>query len=358
MFKKIAARIFLLGISLFFGFFLIELALRAYGLSPNNETLTIYEFSETVGWQPIKSHKYYLSTLYCWQWRYYNVDGLPTTKDGLQTILDKNTPSVAILGDSFAEGYCIPYEKSFAYVLDEKLADKQVVNLGVNGYSPDQYLMRARENIKKFNVEDIVVMFYPANDISYLYRQYTESKELGHAKPYFADNDYVNPTNIPLEKIADKMQPKNPVIRMIKDSSTYSFLRPIVRQRFLKNSGEEAGETEDITYKKEEMGKALGLIKQIKSENPGKNFFVYYIPNYSIDYKMGAGLDDKNIKTYQELCEELDLKCFTPESEFAKVDSVKKMYNIDKHDGHFSEEGSAVIAEHLYRILTQQPANQ
>jgi len=104
--------------------------------------------------------------------------------------LDANRPSVAIIGDSFVEGYCLPYKKSFAYLLGDLVKDKQIINLGVNGYSPDQYLLYSRRHLKNFNVKDIIVAFFPYNDIPMVFRKYTESQKLGYSKPYFEENNF------------------------------------------------------------------------------------------------------------------------------------------------------------------------
>lgn len=70
-----------------------------------------------------------------------------------------------ILGDSFAAGYGVAEEKSFAGILRERLAGRaEVVNAGVNGYGPLHELMYYHVEGRGYRPDAVLLCFYP-NDL-------------------------------------------------------------------------------------------------------------------------------------------------------------------------------------------------
>lgn len=73
-----------------------------------------------------------------------------------------------VLGDSFAEGFSVPFEDSVSQVLERTLRSEgravDVINAGVAGYSTDQeYLLYRREAVR-YGAR-VVVLFFYYNDI-------------------------------------------------------------------------------------------------------------------------------------------------------------------------------------------------
>ena len=80
------------------------------------------------------------------------------------------TLRVLALGDSFVEGYSVPFEECVSRVLEKTLASRgcraQVLNGGTLGYSTDQeYLFYQSEGAK--HSPQIVVLFFYYNDVIY-----------------------------------------------------------------------------------------------------------------------------------------------------------------------------------------------
>ena len=77
---------------------------------------------------------------------------------------------VLALGDSFVEGFTVPYEESVTQVLEKAITARgcaaEVVNGGTVGYSTDQQLLFYREEGHKY-APQVVVLFFYYNDVLY-----------------------------------------------------------------------------------------------------------------------------------------------------------------------------------------------
>ena len=144
---------------------LFEVGLRLVGIGPE---VWPYEFDSELGWEPKPSFAVYRSTPWFAHFVYFNADGFPTAKEHLEDTVDRSIPAIALIGDSYVEGYSVPYEKSFAHSLDQAIEGRQVINLGVAGYSPEQYLLRARQFLPEFLVTHVVVVLFTENDLASL----------------------------------------------------------------------------------------------------------------------------------------------------------------------------------------------
>jgi hypothetical protein len=101
----------------------------------------------------------------------------------------KDTVRIAVLGDSFAEAFQVPMEKTFWSILQSELnqykpfGDKniQVINFGVSGYGTAQELIRLRTRVWKYEPDIILLTFYVGNDI----RNNSSVLDDGEIRPYF-----------------------------------------------------------------------------------------------------------------------------------------------------------------------------
>lgn len=74
--------------------------------------------------------------------------------------------SFVLLGDSFAEGWGVEFEKTFSSLV-EKFAGVNVLNFGsAGGMGPVQYKIIYDELAKKYEHMGIIILFYPANDFT------------------------------------------------------------------------------------------------------------------------------------------------------------------------------------------------
>jgi len=224
--------------------------------------------------------------------------------------------------------------------------NKQVVNLGVAGYAPDQYLLTARRHLDEYYLTDVVVMFFPANDIADLFR----TDKNGYAKPMFGES-LDAPLNTPLQKLeGDSRQGfRGTVLRKLNDRSALARVsNPLIFKYVPGLMNVSARELTPDAHRDSAMRKALRVIQQIKAEFPVERFVVYYVPE--LKEVLDRKIFNDNIILFQDLCAELDMECHTPESTLQKVSDPEDLYiPVNRH---FSKLGASLVADQIYEILS------
>ncbi|HEU5182682.1 MAG TPA: GDSL-type esterase/lipase family protein [Candidatus Polarisedimenticolia bacterium] len=86
---------------------------------------------------------------------------------------------IAVLGDSFTFGEGVSDREAYPFVLDQLLAEHEVINFGVHGYGLDQMLLYLRTEVVKYR-PDVVVLGYVDEDI---YRNLLSFRD--YAKPRY-----------------------------------------------------------------------------------------------------------------------------------------------------------------------------
>lgn len=307
---------------------IIEIGLRLVGITSSNDNLVVYRFDQELGWTPRTNYRHYRSTRYYAHFNYFNSEGFPVERASWHVRLDKTRPTIAIIGDSFAESSYLPYEKSAPFLIGRALVDKQVVNLGVNGYSPGQYLLRARRHLGDYNVTDIVVLFFAFNDVPFV----EVDSFHDYSKPYF-DIDVTQPVNLPLKIKGNRWW------KRITSSGIYALLRPYI----YKPVSEWRHDSGYARLSPGSMAKALALIRQIAVEFPVPRFHVVYIP-YILEIEQD-GVLDSNLQPFFKNCRRLELACYFP-GFFTEPDpGLNEIYIVG--DGHLTEFGSRKLANYI-----------
>ncbi|MEM1000820.1 MAG: SGNH/GDSL hydrolase family protein [Bacteroidota bacterium] len=85
--------------------------------------------------------------------------------------IDTTKPRILFIGDSFTWGaHAEPIDESFVDLVARK--GYEAINLGVPGTGPYQYAKIATRYIPRFAPEQVVVVFYMANDVQYIREEY------------------------------------------------------------------------------------------------------------------------------------------------------------------------------------------
>lgn len=321
---------------------LLEAILRFCGLSHRQSRLTIYEFDQELGWRNRASARQLRMIPdergVAFHNIYSNPDGFATDEDHWHDSARKDVRSLMIVGDSFAAGEYLPYAKTFPYLIGAMMPELQVINTGVPGYAPDQYLMVARKYLPRYLVDITVIIFFPFNDICDLKRDTLS----GYQRPNFGTS-LEKPLNTPLQQTRGKPRTRNFIQKIADNSSIYTLIRPIIKNsNHVYNPKFWVVSEREITYSRDGMKQAALFMNQIQKENPKTKVFIYYMPHWEelLQPKVLA----KNIHLFQNAIDEFGLASILPRA-LRHLSDPRKAYNIG--DGHLSELGAKLVAEEI-----------
>lgn len=317
----------------------LEITLRAMGYRSYGATLSNYRFDPEIGWTTIPGWKSFRSNYAYAHFSYYGSDGEPRTKETWHA-LPAGGPRTVLIGDSYPEGFYVPYEKSFAYLLGQRARDSTLMNLGVAGYSPDQYLLAARRKLRGVKVARILVFLYPFNDLAYM-----DQPDLYgmFPKPVLSGNDF-HPVNLPL---------KEPRATLAADAPKLPALESILLPWIARIAGIETPPLpsvakESVDFSGTRMLRALNMLKQIKTEFPSPCFEIFYVPSY---WEYEAKVTERNRGIFEKSCRIAGVSCSWPEK-FGANGRWQDRYLMRDNQHHFSEEGSREYAESVELALS------
>ena len=108
-----------------------------------------------------------------------------SNQDGLRSsTLDEGRSLIILLGDSYVQGYYL-YDHETIGARLSFLAEANVINAGVGGYSTDQQYLLLTQLLQVGNQPAWVVLLFFPNDLEYL----EKSQAWGMRKPYFESSE-------------------------------------------------------------------------------------------------------------------------------------------------------------------------
>lgn len=124
----------------------------------NDERSLMYTHDDTLGWLPSKNSTGTFKGLNEVSVR-HNSRGF---RDEEHIPGEKNR--MMVLGDSFVWGYDVEEKDRFTEILNEKLENTQVFNLGVSGFGTDQEWLLLQKNYDFYQPDVVFLMFCTDND--------------------------------------------------------------------------------------------------------------------------------------------------------------------------------------------------
>lgn len=145
-----------------------------------------------------------------------SAEGLRAARPGVTLSTRTGTTRVALVGDSYTFGMEVPFESSWAHLIEEPLGSGvQVLNFGVDGYGVDQSYLRYGRDVRPWH-PDLVVFGFINHDFYRTMAVYPfiDFPEWGFpfAKPRFASDPgrALAPLNLPVLS-SDAIMAKNRV---------------------------------------------------------------------------------------------------------------------------------------------------
>jgi hypothetical protein len=156
---------------------LAEGALRARGPDPAEGLLSLHRYSEVYGWAP-RPGVYRMRS-----GKTVAVNAAGQRGPAVPLRGDGREPRVLLLGDSIAFGLEVGDEETFAHHLDVAHGF-EVVNLAVDGYGPDQALLKLEREGLGYSPDAVVLNVCLENDFADAVSS-TFLYDGAHPKPYF-----------------------------------------------------------------------------------------------------------------------------------------------------------------------------
>lgn len=317
----------------------LELALRLAGYAALTSNLSHYQRDPQLGWVTVPGQVAYRSTWAYGHFTRLDEEGEPVTASG-EPRREKQEPLTVLLGDSFLEGFYVPYEQSIAFLLAREFPGGGFRNLGVAGYSPEQILLSARRVLPGRRVARTLTFFYAYNDVPYV------------DQPYLYQGMYAKPVLTPdLRPLPLAQEPSGPPPgrHLALLSVALPFLGHFLPRFAL--PGLPAGSREGPALAERGLARALQILGAVGREFPSPCSPVIYIPAYA---EFEAATLAANGASFRAECARQHLRCLWPEG-FATDPGWRSFYQEMDNQKHFSAAGSRRFFEVIQAALRDWP---
>src|SRR5215813_2996147 len=109
-------------------------------------------------------------------------------------IWGSNYLEIAALGDSFAHGYCVPADKNFVGLIQQRYP--ATLNLGVAGDGPLLMLAKVNEYLQRIRPKIVLWFYYEGNDLSDLQKERKSDLLMNYLKDGFTQDELSHQTDI------------------------------------------------------------------------------------------------------------------------------------------------------------------
>lgn len=349
---------------IFLGVLLPVLAIEgALRLFPSSESSTyagdrgfFSGFDSTLGWRALPSAKGTHMRDGFAVWVEQNSMGLRASEETLPMRTNEDYRAL-ILGDSYVWGYGVDQDKVFSEAAVHGQTGLELINFGVSGYGTDQELLWYKDAGLQFDVDEVVLVFTPYNDVS----NNLGDVAYGFAKPKFeVVNGALHQTNSEIRDLSARRW----ILSFAKDSRVGSLLSAAILNidhAIRKNFDERKGMAEAVdqilqpNMMSEEDLHGLDLTVEIIDElnklvvENGAKFKVTFVPYkphilHQLDHNhpfvpvLRDKLDAKGIPNFEIY-----------EAFLAKAKSGVSLYN--QGDNHFSDAGHQLFSKLLVSEL-------
>jgi len=383
-YKVVAFNVVILGLTIALSFSLLEYGLARYYRSTESE-VTWTVFDTTLGWRPTPG-TYRVKPLHS-----LITHEVTINENGLRNREIKGrgegVKRLVILGDSIPFAASTATENVFPVLLENILNNHdrfEVINAGVPGYGTAQELLMMRDLVAKNITGNLYILMVTTNDILDNMRLGNYNAPAALAQPEFelGPNDELKLRHLPEKSTLNAEPPRHArfyTVEVVRNSiSTFLQTRPQLvgfLGRFgLKPSLPRMPSLIDGWYDDRTLKPGVpllkALIREIRDEARNNHasllvslvpspFQVYrdvYDPMLTRTFANNTAVADymadpiKPQKVLSGMCDELKIPCLDL-LPILVHENGKELFNPS--DGHFSNEGHALVAQQLARFVTE-----
>lgn len=360
MTKKLLPKIILILIGFIMGLLLAEIGFQLIGvvvpetILSDVEPAQIYQYDPTLSWELIPGSESRHKTIDYDVGYKINDNGFRDNKD---YSLPKKNKRIITIGDSYTFGIGVNNDQTFSKIL-EKETGCEVLNMGVPGYAPSQYLLGFEMKGLDYKPDMVILSIHMGTDILPGILKY---RSIGTAryKPYFEiESGQLVLRGVPVPKEEDMRPQKSP---RIKNENFYNFTKWFLKwktftiaKNFLKRDGlypilekiRVATRTEDYDLRLDTIELIIDRMKTNISKlgNDGK-LMIVIIPMSTVNH------DHLEKLLIDELVKRLEKSKTSYINLMPRILDLKNIYF--KHDSHFNPEGNALVADELKNALNK-----
>ena len=212
----------------------------------------MFRYDELLGWTFVPSKKG-LIVYSADNKRLYIETNASGFRDDAFDLENEKLSRLMVMGDSFVSNVSVNHKDVFTEVMERRMKNVSVMNLGVNGYGQVQEYLLLDSMIEKFNPQIIMVQVYIRNDFheNSIRFEWLSKLERPHARLSEDQSEVV------ITK-PDLLQPKKTKINIIDNSHFLTFLRRRIENLTFKNS--------NLTENPQNMPPEFDLCKKESSE--------------------------------------------------------------------------------------------
>jgi len=268
---------------------------------------------------------------------------------------------VAALGDSFAQGYCVPADTSFVGLIRQRYP--ATVNLGIAGNGPLLMLATVKEYLSLFHPRIVLWFYCEENDLVNL-----QDEKKSHLLMHYLEDDFnqgllAQQDDIDQAIMSDiarqeKLEQETRAIRLANRHKVIPHLVSFIklsglRQKLQLVQGVEAQELDVLS---EVEGPNMDLFRNILSQAKtgvsdwGGTFFFVYLPSWT-HYFDTSVLGVKERTRVLNLVSSLGIPVIDIHLAFQTQSDVRSLFPF-RETGHYNEKGHKIVAEEVFRTIS------
>lgn len=277
--------------------------------------------------------------------------------------------NVFVLGDSYTEGLQVKREETFTTLIEQRLANTNMINLGVGGTGTYHHSLRYKTVRKFANVDHVLLFFLPQNDVAD--NHYAFHKQFGIRNAPYPNMPVGVKTHLDKKDSRFKDIVKNLITIRILYYGMKNYFNAFVSKVdnktikgsiFLSNRlpyfdvfNEPINQTWQEAWKYTE--ESILHLKKMTKEDEAKFTIVLVADSLQIHHyknpKNGFDFTYPN-RRIANFCEKYEIQCLDSLIYFKKVldeNSLTPPYFSFDNDGHYSKLGHSVMANFVFEEL-------
>ena len=276
-------------------------------------------------------------------------------------IWDSPRVDIAAVGQSFAQGYCVPDGKSFVDLL--RTQNRLVLNLGTSGESSLLQLAAIKEYLPRYAPKTVLWFFTEGIDLVDLYEESTRPFLMRYLEPGFSQHLITRQPEIDhaLRRVVSEVEARERQGRApVRRSSFVERSMEIARLWTLRQkmeliysvNSEEPQVWSMLDQKPRNLlSNTLEQARTVTTAWGGTLYFVY-LPSWN-RYRNNPGADNREHDKVLSLVKALGIPVIDVQPAFQAQNDPLLLF-VFRRFGHYNERGNAVVADTVLKSLSMQ----